>query len=161
MRGDPEIRVARTRDLPELRALYRQLAEADYALATPHRPLLRPLGERIQELCSHLEELGSETSVWLGVPGAQRLIGSVCVREVIPSPLVVPVMEIRDLIVDRDHRRRGVGGALLERAFTWGRGRGMRGAMLEVAEPNTGALRFYAAHGMYPSGRTLVRDLAN
>jgi ribosomal protein S18 acetylase RimI-like enzyme len=73
--------------------------------------------------------------------------------------LEVPVMEIRDLVVDTDNRGRGVGRALLEHAFAWGIKRRMRGATLEVAEANTPALRLYKAHGMYPTGRTLVRDL--
>jgi ribosomal protein S18 acetylase RimI-like enzyme len=65
-------------------------------------------------------------------------------------------MEIRDLVVDRDHRRAGIGRALLRRAFAWGGEQGMHGAMLEVAEANTAAMRLYMAHGMYSTGRTLV-----
>jgi ribosomal protein S18 acetylase RimI-like enzyme len=153
------IRMARTDDLPLLQELYRQLAEAEYALDTPHRALLPPIAERVRQLWGHLEALGSESSIWFVVPGSQSLIGSVCVRELLPSPVVVPAMEIRDVVVDRHHRCRGIGGALLEHAFAWGRASGMGGAMLEVAEANTAALSLYAAHGMYPTGRTLVRDL--
>ena len=153
------IRFAGTADLPELRRLYRQLAEAEYALETPHRALLRPLEDRVRELSAHLEALGSEEAFWFVAPAPDVLIGSVGVREVRPSPLVVPVMEVRDLVVDVDHRRAGIGSALLERSFAWGRERGLHGAMLEVAEANTPAMRLYMAHGMYSAGRTLVCDL--
>jgi ribosomal protein S18 acetylase RimI-like enzyme len=157
--GEPTVRVAGRHDLPHLQALYRQLAESEYALDVPYRALLRPISERAAELLEHLSALGSDDTVWLVVDGAQHVIGSVSVREAIPSPLVVPVMEIRDLVVERNHRRRGIGRLLLEHAFAWGRERGMRGAMLEVADANAPALRLYEAQGMYPSGRVLVRDL--
>ncbi|MFT3775992.1 MAG: GNAT family N-acetyltransferase [Minicystis sp.] len=160
MNGELSIRVADRHDLPDLQALYRQIAETEYALETPHRPLLRPIAERIQDLCGHLDDLGSPACCWLVAEGPLHLIGSVCVRPIVPSPLAVPVMEIRDVVVDRNHRRRGIGGALLERAFAWGREHGMRGATLDVAEANTTALRLYQEHGMYPTGLTLARDLA-
>ena len=153
------IRFAGTADVPQLRRLYRQLAEAEYALETPYRGLLRPLEDRVRELWARLDALGSEDAFWFVAPGPGELIGSVGVREVDPSPLVVPVMEIRDLVVDRNHRRAGVGRALLERALSWGREQGLHGAMLEVAEANTAAIRLYMAHGMYSTGRTLVCEL--
>jgi ribosomal protein S18 acetylase RimI-like enzyme len=128
-------------------------------LETPHSGLLRPLEDRVRELWARLDALGSEDAFWFVAPRPGELIGSVGVREVRPSPLVVPVMEIRDLVVDRNHRRAGIGRALLERAFSWGREQGLHGAMLEVAEANTAAMRLYLAHGMYSTGRTLVCDL--
>jgi GNAT superfamily N-acetyltransferase len=156
---DYTIRSAGPEDLSGLQDLYRQLAEAEYALDTPHRALLPPLDERVRQLSAHLDALGSDTAVWFVAIADDALIGSVCVHEVQPSPLVVRVMEIGDLVVDKDHRRRGIGGALLVCAYGWGRERGIHGAMLEVAAANTAALRLYAAHGMYSAGRTLVRDL--
>lgn len=107
------IRFAGAADFPQLRRLYRQLAEAEYALETPHRGLLRPLEDRIRELSTHLEALGSKDAFWFVAPGPDALIGSVGVREVRPSPLVVPVMEIRDLVVDMAHGMYSTGRTLV------------------------------------------------
>ncbi|MBD0280608.1 MAG: GNAT family N-acetyltransferase [Thermoleophilaceae bacterium] len=66
-------------------------------------------------------------------------------------------MDVRNLVVDRRNRRRGLGRALLERAFAWCIERGMRGALLEVAEANTAASRLYDAYACTgQAGRSFV-----
>jgi GNAT superfamily N-acetyltransferase len=50
--------------------------------------------------------------------------------------------------VDRAYRRRGLGRGLMERAFAWARGQGLRGIMLETQTNNIPACRFYQAMGL-------------
>jgi hypothetical protein len=71
------IRFAGTADVPQLRRLYQQLADAEYALETPHSGLLRPLEDRVRELWARLHALGSEDAFWFVAPGPGELIGSV------------------------------------------------------------------------------------
>lgn len=51
------------------------------------------------------------------------------------------------LVVDPAVRRRGLGGALVAAAAAWGRERGARWGVLQVATHNTAALALYAAAG--------------
>lgn len=61
--------------------------------------------------------------------------------------------EILNLAVERAHRRRGVGRALLEAALENMRPRGVRLVFLEVRESNLGAQRFYQRLGFRQVGR--------
>jgi mycothiol synthase len=67
-----------------------------------------------------------------------------------PKPTEPDIGAIRIVGVRRPWRRKGVGRALMLRAFREFRGRGMRGASLGVdAESLTGAQRLYASVGMH------------
>lgn len=51
------------------------------------------------------------------------------------------------LHVRPEHRRRGLGGELMETALSWGRARGARHALLDVTADNTAARALYATDG--------------
>lgn len=65
-------------------------------------------------------------------------------------------LHIHDLAVDPDHRRRGVGTALLAELKTVARERGVPRIRLEVRLHNEGARRFYEEHG-FRAVRRLAR----
>ncbi len=67
--------------------------------------------------------------------------------------LVVDEMEILNLGVRVEARRRGVGRALVEAAFVWGAANGGRRAFLEVRASNAGAIAFYERFGFAAGGR--------
>ncbi len=52
-----------------------------------------------------------------------------------------------NLVVDRPHRRQGVGSVLLGAAAAWARERGLRRLVLEASTRNGPAIRFCFAHG--------------
>jgi ribosomal protein S18 acetylase RimI-like enzyme len=54
---------------------------------------------------------------------------------------------IWNILIDRAHRRRGLGRKLLERAIAWARAQGLRGLVLESQTNNISACRFYQALG--------------
>ncbi|HKO03502.1 MAG TPA: ribosomal protein S18-alanine N-acetyltransferase [Candidatus Acidoferrales bacterium] len=62
-------------------------------------------------------------------------------------------MEILNLAVARDARRKGTGRALVRAAINQGAARGAARAFLEVRESNAAALAFYASLGFAPAGR--------
>ena len=62
-------------------------------------------------------------------------------------------LEVLNLAVRPEARRRGVGTALLQQAFAWGRTFGAEKSLLEVRASNLAALRFYEKHGFEVVGR--------
>ena len=62
-------------------------------------------------------------------------------------------LEILNVAVRPEARRRGVGTALLQQAFAWGRTFGAEKSLLEVRASNLAALRFYEKHGFEAVGR--------
>ncbi|GAA5124391.1 GNAT family N-acetyltransferase [Alloalcanivorax gelatiniphagus] len=54
---------------------------------------------------------------------------------------------VEGLLVEPDHRRRGLATALLAEVLDWGASRGATTAMLHVETVNTGAIALYERHG--------------
>ena len=67
--------------------------------------------------------------------------------------LVADELEISDVCVDTDHRRSGIGRALIERLFAGAAARGASNAFLEVRVSNAPARRLYEAMGFSEVGR--------
>lgn len=61
-------------------------------------------------------------------------------------------MEVLNLAVAADARRKGIGGALLQEAISWGEEMGARRVFLEVRAGNSTARQFYERNGFVPSG---------
>ena len=59
---------------------------------------------------------------------------------------------IEDILVDRMHRRQGVGKALMEQAITWAKAGGFPGIMLETQNNNVAACRLYERCGLTLAG---------
>jgi putative acetyltransferase len=68
-----------------------------------------------------------------------------------PHPASSHVADL-GLMVAKDHRRRGVGWALMEGAVAWARGAGVRKIELHVFPYNTGAIEMYERFGFVREG---------
>jgi ribosomal-protein-alanine N-acetyltransferase len=64
-------------------------------------------------------------------------------------------IEILNLAVQPEARRRGAGTALLTSAIDWGKAFHAENALLEVRASNLTALEFYKKHGFLATGRRL------
>jgi ribosomal-protein-alanine N-acetyltransferase len=62
-------------------------------------------------------------------------------------------IEILNLAVRPEARRRGIGAALLAEAIDWGRAFRAEKALLEVRSSNAPALQFYERHHFQATGR--------
>jgi [ribosomal protein S18]-alanine N-acetyltransferase len=62
-------------------------------------------------------------------------------------------IEVLNIAVRPDRRRRGVGDALIRLVFTWAKSLEARKIFLEVRASNLIALRFYERHGFEETGR--------
>jgi RimJ/RimL family protein N-acetyltransferase len=129
------IRPARAADEPALRALDRA------TWSTLHSPAPLPPADREFELDGVLvAELADGIAGYVKVGPALRLESS------------HHVLEIKGLSVSSEHRRRGVGKALIHAATQHARAAGARRLMLRVLSHNTAARDLYAACGFEVEG---------
>ncbi len=152
------IRVADKKDIEELRDLYQQLVEHEYSLDLPYKDMLKPFSDRLNDMITRLDNLGTDKDTWFVACVENKPIGCIRVRKVTPFSLDREAAEILDVIVDKNFRNRDVGNRLMLRAFQWAKDNNLSGAMLGVMEHNYGARKFYEKLGMYTTGRTLVKD---
>ncbi len=129
-RGTPLIRVAREDDAPALVALLEQLG---YAVSEAH--VTGVLAARSVDL----EVLVAAV--------AERVAGAIEVRLTAPALAVSQEAEITALVVDERERGSGVGAALLRRAETWARERGLATIAVRSNVIRERAHAFYAREG--------------
>jgi ribosomal-protein-alanine N-acetyltransferase len=77
----------------------------------------------------------------------RRIVGFAVARRIASE------LEILNLAVQPEARRRGIGASLLRETIAWGRSFGAEKALLEVRASNLDALRFYQRHGFEMTGR--------
>jgi len=91
----------------------------------------------------------------------QRMVGYITVH-VRPQAEFYKVKEvgaISGLMVQREHRRSGIGARLLARAKVFFEDRGVKYFTVYTAVSNASALRFYEMNGMNPLYTTLVGQI--
>lgn len=140
------VRTARMQDLDLVAALWSAI--------TRHHEPLDPLFRMRPDAASELRELlaslqrdpDCEIFVW---DEAGDLPGMCIVRIDHAPPILEEVerAEISDLGVRRDHRRRGIAGALVERAMRWVEESGIRRVEIQVARGNVEGQAFWRAKG--------------
>lgn len=75
-----------------------------------------------------------------------------------PHSMLRPqLMATVDIVVSPDHRRRGIGSALMRRAEGWAAEQGCTGVMLDMLRANGVALAFYRNLGYEDHGALLVK----
>jgi len=87
-----------------------------------------------------------EMAGWVAEDAGQ-LVGFLIARQVVND------IEILNLAVQPEARRKRVGTALLTSAIEWGKGFHAESALLEVRASNLAALEFYEKHGFRATGR--------
>ena len=145
--GDPVIRECEpVRDRAGLRACVVELQEFERAI----EPSL-PKGEEMADryLAHMLRRCAEATGRIFVAEAAGAIVGFVGVlARVVPEPDEGQAYAyVSDLIVLSDHRRKGLGRALLEHAETDARGEGARVLRVGVLARNAGAARLYRSLG--------------
>lgn len=81
----------------------------------------------------------------------QHLVGLICffIRETPAIPILVPrkYVYIDNLVVDENHRHKGIGHALMEKAQAWARQNRVQTIELNVWQFNDNAIRLYEKLG--------------
>lgn len=117
---------------------------------------IRPLRESDGAAIERITHLSPEASAWppesyAGLPGwvaetPAGVVGFIVARSAADE------MEILNLAVHPDARRRGIAAELLEAALDYGRSAGLRRAFLEVRQSNLPARRTYERQGFVSVG---------
>lgn len=155
-----EIRGFRSADAESAARLYLQSAEHHTELdADFYRvPDLRAVVAHYEELAKRIE---TEPLMCCVAESDEAVIGMVEVRisdppapnSMLRSELVASV----DIVVDADHRRQGIGRALMHRAEAWARDQGATSLVLDMLRANESAAAFYAALGYEDHGALLLK----
>jgi ribosomal protein S18 acetylase RimI-like enzyme len=156
----PNIRRAMTSDLPRLGRLGALLVEAHHAL-DPQRFLAathRTAADYASFLNTKLED--PEATILVAEAHA-NVIGYAyaAVQGYDYVSLRGPAGVLHDLIVDPEHRGRGVGGLLLKAAQAYLKARGAPRVVLSTAEGNQAAQRLFARMGFRRTMVEMTREL--
>lgn len=126
-----EVVPAGSGDLPAVLAIERDSQPEPWNEEMFNEELLQP----------HSRMLVARTSV-----RTDSLLGYICFRQVADE------VQVHNVAVHRDHRRQGIGTALLQRALRFGVAGSARIAVLEVRVNNQGAQKFYERLGFRAVG---------
>ncbi len=123
---------------------------------------LRPMAEDDVDAVVKIQVASAEIAQWTACDyarlSASGMTGWVAeLEEAIAGFLVArriaSDLEILNLAVRPDARRRGIGHALIQFAFAWGKQFDAKSTFLEVRASNRAALQFYKQHGFEETGR--------
>lgn len=145
----PALRRAGPEDLPGVTALWIALTE-DHARREPLYALAPGAEIEVRRLIeAQLRDPDTALFVAERAEGGGRLAGLCIVRVDRAPPIHAETRraEITDLYVDDVQRRRGVGSALVERAYAWARERGVPRVEVRVAAHNDAGRAFWRAQG--------------
>lgn len=90
----------------------------------------------------------------LAIDDSNQPIGFIelTVRSSAEDCMTSPVLYIEGWYVEPDHQGIGIGRALMDAAFDWGRGRGCKEAASDARPDNTGSINAHAALGFQDAG---------
>lgn len=123
---------------------------------------LRPMGERDVEAVVKIQAASAEIAQWtardyasLSVTGMVAWVAEFegAIAGFLVARRIATEIEILNLAVRPDTRRRGIGHALMQFAFEWGKQFDAKSTFLEVRASNRDALQFYKRHGFEETGR--------
>jgi ribosomal-protein-alanine N-acetyltransferase len=123
---------------------------------------LRPMGEsdvdavvKIQVACREIAQWTARDYATLPATGMMAWVAELegAIAGFLVARRVGSDLEILNLAVRRDARRRGIGHALIQFTFEWGKQFDAKSAFLEVRASNRSALQFYKRHRFEETGR--------
>jgi ribosomal protein S18 acetylase RimI-like enzyme len=150
--------VVRKAGLEDIESIQAMLSQIDRYHSDLLPAVFRPVeGARPDDLIESLiREEGSDC--FLAMVGAE-VVGFLDIKELATPdfPLFIPSKYalIDNMVVDEDHRGRGIGRLLMERAKAWAGGKGLDRIQLTVWSENESAIRFYRGQGF----RTVIERM--
>jgi ribosomal protein S18 acetylase RimI-like enzyme len=140
------VRPAGVRDLDRVAALWSAITQHHESLD----PLFQMRADADLELRELLGALRRDPDAEIFVYDVEGDLPGMCIVRIDHAPPILEETEraeITDLGVREDHRRCGIGAALVECALTWVREGGVRRVEIQVATGNTEGQAFWRALG--------------
>jgi ribosomal protein S18 acetylase RimI-like enzyme len=140
------VRPAGLQDLDRVAALWSLITQHH----EPLDPLFRMRPDADSELRELLGALRRDPDAEIFVYDLAGDLPGMCIVRIDRAPPILDEIEraeITDLGVRDDHRRRGIGGVLVEHALAWVRDGGVRRVEVHVAHGNTEGQAFWRALG--------------
>jgi ribosomal protein S18 acetylase RimI-like enzyme len=134
------IRPARPVDVPDIVSLFAAVAEERDSIGT------EPGFDVVQRQCSILTSIERDGSCVLVAAIKDAVVGSLNVH-------VGHSGGTLGMMVAQEHRRRGIGGRLLDESLRWAREHGLHKVNLEVWPHNAAATALYRSRGFSVEGR--------
>ena len=142
------IRPARPRDAGSFLALWRSVVAEGRSVRSER--VRQGAGQYRRQFRHSWTDAGAEIVAASG----DRVVGHLSIRrEEAPTTAHVATLGIA---VAADHRRRGIGSALLAECLRWARGVGVHKVMLSVFPHNTAAIGLYRKFGFVEEGRLVA-----
>jgi ribosomal protein S18 acetylase RimI-like enzyme len=141
-----EIRPARPADGRAFLEFWRPILGEEERLARSE-----PARETARSYTRRFRRSWSTDEAHIVAVAGQRVIGSVVVSRD-PHPVTRHVASLA-IAVAADHRRRGIGSALLAESFRWARWSAVQKLLLSVYPENTAAMSLYRRFGFVEEGR--------
>ena len=146
----PEIVRGDASRIDDLKQLWLALREY-HGSVTPEWGALQPAEESwVRRRATYADILADDGALFLALEDAAVVGFALCEREEGGSPTwqwPPDFLSIVDLVVLAQHRRRGVGEALLQAVEDEARARDVAAIDINAAAPNEAARRFYERHG--------------
>jgi GNAT superfamily N-acetyltransferase len=148
---DITIRPARPGDIPHMAGLLEDLftLEADF---TPD------VDKQVHGLSALVAD-PSGRSVIMVAEAAGIVVGMATVQTLVSTAEGGRVGLVEDVIVDREHRGKGIGARLLDAVEEWSRRKGLKRLQLLADRENSSALDFYGRNGWKTTNLIAYRRL--
>jgi len=140
------VRPARVQDIDRVAALWSGITRHH----EPLDPLFRMRDDADSELRELLHALRRDADAEIFVWDEAGDLPGMCIVRIDRAPPILEEVEraeITDLGVREDHRRRGIGGALVARAMRWVEESGVRRVEVQVAHGNPEGQAFWRTQG--------------
>ncbi|MEZ9524595.1 GNAT family N-acetyltransferase [Enterovibrio norvegicus] len=149
-----EIRCAQQSDLARLIELHRQISQFHFEQAP------KVFNAPSKEDKVFLHRVLNDESRWFAVAVENdQVVGFITaksdVNETVSFMSHDPICKIQTVVVDAEHRSKGIGGALLKACREWSEGQGAVETRLEVMAFNPAAKKLYERHGFRVQSHTM------
>lgn len=142
-----DIRLAREGDIPDMLALFKQIAMVHHIVRPDlFKSDVKYSSEQIKQL------IKDESRPILVADENGKVVGHACciIKEYKNDNTDIKTLYIDDLCVDENHRRQHIGKSLYEAALKLAKDKGCHNLTLNVWQFNQNAISFYIACGLKP-----------
>lgn len=139
-----EIRTATKNDIPEMAELLHQLFSIEVDFTPDYQKQIKGLELLIER----------PTAIIFVVETDGKVVGMCTVQILVSTALGVEVGSVEDVVIDVEHRGKGIGSALMQTVQQWATDQNLGRIQLQADKDNGAALCFYRQQGWHRTNLT-------